>query len=70
VRGSIPLLWTQLPNIKYKPPTKINLDHNSAAAFDKHMQQLAETYKSVIAINLVGVQAGCCAGCCRGACAV
>ena len=21
VRGSIPLMWTQLPNIKYKPPT-------------------------------------------------
>ncbi len=54
VRGSIPLLWTQLPNIKYKPPTKISLDHNSAGAFDKHMLELLEAYKAVIAINLVG----------------
>lgn len=23
VRGSIPLLWTQLPNLKYKPTTVI-----------------------------------------------
>jgi hypothetical protein len=58
VRGSIPLLWTQLPNIKYKPPTKINLDHNSAGAFDKHMQALVENYKEVIAINLVGGKGG------------
>jgi hypothetical protein len=34
VRGSIPLLWTQLPNIKYKPTTVIAPAELSAPVSD------------------------------------
>lgn len=45
VRGSIPLLWSQIPNIKYKPPTRIAPPSASHPAFDHHFKQLLETYQ-------------------------
>lgn len=45
LRGSIPLIWTQLPNIKYKPPTKLLAGGPSAGAFDAHMDALLDKYK-------------------------
>ncbi len=45
VRGSIPLLWTQLPNMKYKPPTRIASRELYAPAFDKHVRAMTEQYK-------------------------
>lgn len=53
VRGSIPLLWSQIPNIKYKPPTLIAPPSASHPAFDHHFKQLLETYQDVVAVNLV-----------------
>eukprot|EP00877_Chromochloris_zofingiensis_P011352 jgi/Chrzof1/6470/Cz18g12080.t1 len=53
VRGSIPLLWTQIPNIKYKPPTKIMEGGDSVKAFDAHADRLLSKYMAVTAINLV-----------------
>ncbi|GIL91240.1 hypothetical protein Vretimale_18840 [Volvox reticuliferus] len=53
VRGSIPLLWTQLPNIKYKPTTVIAAPGQSAAVFDKHIDALKAAYGDVVAINLI-----------------
>ncbi|KXZ54091.1 hypothetical protein GPECTOR_5g196 [Gonium pectorale] len=53
VRGSIPLLWTQLPNIKYKPTTVIAAPGQSAPVFDKHIASLREAYGDVVAINLI-----------------
>ncbi|KAG2437454.1 hypothetical protein HXX76_006104 [Chlamydomonas incerta] len=53
VRGSIPLLWTQLPNIKYKPTTVIAAPGQSAAVFDAHMGSLKAAYGDVVAINLI-----------------
>lgn len=53
VRGSIPLLWTQLPNIKYKPTTVIAPSEQSGPAHDKHFASLVDDYESVVAINLV-----------------
>lgn len=53
VRGSIPVLWTQIPNIKYKPPTKIAPREECTATFNKHMSNLVENYKDVVAVNLV-----------------
>ncbi len=45
LRGSIPLIWTQIPNIKYKPPTKLLQGEATAAAFDAHMDGLLAKYK-------------------------
>uniref|UniRef100_A0A7S0URE1 SAC domain-containing protein n=1 Tax=Polytomella parva TaxID=51329 RepID=A0A7S0URE1_9CHLO len=53
IRGSIPLLWTQLPNIKYKPTTVIAPGGHSSVAFDKHCAQLLERYRAVVAVNLI-----------------
>lgn len=44
-RGSIPLLWTQIPNIKYKPPTKLLEGSATQAAFDAHFDALLDKYK-------------------------
>jgi len=45
IRGSIPLLWSQIPNIKYKPPTRIAPPTDSHPAFDRHFKELLETYQ-------------------------
>lgn len=45
IRGSIPLLWSQIPNIKYKPPTRIAPPSASHPAFDHHFKQLLDTYQ-------------------------
>jgi hypothetical protein len=44
-RGSIPLLWTQLPNIKYKPPTKLLEGSVTSSAFDTHIDAMLKEYK-------------------------
>ncbi|CAD7703814.1 unnamed protein product [Ostreobium quekettii] len=48
IRGSIPLLWTQIPNIKYKPPTEMAGRSAHASVFDQHMSHLLEVYKVII----------------------
>lgn len=53
VRGSIPIQWSQIPNIKYKPPTRVAPPEVFSKAFDKHVANLLDIYKDVDAINLV-----------------
>lgn len=45
LRGSIPLLWSQIPNIKYKPTTRVGPTPASEAAFDKHVNDLLASYQ-------------------------
>lgn len=45
VRGSIPILWSQIPNIKYKPTTRIAPPEVFAKAFDRHVTNLLDIYK-------------------------
>lgn len=52
VRGSIPLLWSQVPELTYKPPTKVAPATASGAAFSKHARSLTERYGDVLALNL------------------
>eukprot|EP00879_Flechtneria_rotunda_P022256 GHRR01023482.1.p1 GENE.GHRR01023482.1~~GHRR01023482.1.p1 ORF type:complete len:442 (+),score=142.53 GHRR01023482.1:302-1627(+) len=52
-RGSIPLLWSQIPNIKYKPPTRLLEGQASSEAFDAHFDALIEAYKGICCVNLV-----------------
>ncbi len=45
IRGSLPILWSQAPNIKYKPPTYIAPEQVSEPAFTTHVTRLLEDYK-------------------------
>lgn len=45
LRGSIPLLWSQLPNIRYKPTTRLAPPAAYTPAFDRHFTSLVEDYK-------------------------
>ena len=45
IRGSIPLLWSQVPNVKYKPPTKVSPTADTEPAFDAHISDLLQAYK-------------------------
>ena len=53
VRGSIPLIWNQYPNIKYKPRPQLSLAHNQQEVFQKHIEQLLSVYGRVSMINLI-----------------
>ena len=46
VRGSIPLLWSQIPNIKYKPTTLLAPAGENDAPFDRHVRELIEKYQA------------------------
>ena len=46
VRGSIPLLWSQVPNIKYKPTTSVAPPSSYEPAFDRHARHLLDTYQA------------------------
>ena len=48
IRGSIPLLWSQIPNIKYKPPTRIAPPSAYQPAFDRHFKSLLEAYQVTV----------------------
>lgn len=45
VRGSIPLLWSQIPNIKYKPTTHIAPPSSYEPVFDRHIADLIDQYQ-------------------------
>lgn len=51
IRGSIPLVWTQKPNLAWSPPVKIDLSMQDPSV--KHMHEMAQLYKNVTYINLV-----------------
>jgi len=52
LRGSIPLMWSQTPNLKYKIPIAIGPSGRSEAALKSHIMSLTKSYGKVTAINL------------------
>ncbi|XP_037554707.1 phosphatidylinositol-3-phosphatase SAC1-like isoform X2 [Dermacentor silvarum] len=52
-RGSIPLFWTQLPNLRYKPPPTLTSGLNHLEAFQKHFDNQIYTYGNQVIINLI-----------------
>ncbi|XP_071957671.1 phosphatidylinositol-3-phosphatase SAC1-like [Antedon mediterranea] len=52
-RGSIPLFWTQRPNIKYKPTPQISKSQNHLDAFHRHIDSLVVSYGMHVLINLI-----------------
>ncbi|XP_074644697.1 phosphatidylinositol-3-phosphatase SAC1-like [Tubulanus polymorphus] len=52
-RGSIPLFWSQKPNIKYKPVPVINNSLSHMDAFQNHFMSQVYNYGKQICINLI-----------------
>ena len=54
IRGSIPLLWSQSPNLTFNPNIKINSNFTSqVSTFRKHLTILNDDYNKTIFINLI-----------------
>ena len=51
-RGSVPLLWSQAPNLRYKPRPVLSPD-NQAVGFSKHFAEQISTYNQQHVINLL-----------------
>lgn len=52
-RGSIPLFWNQLPNLRYKPKPRININENHPEAFSRHFDSQIFNYGKQVLINLI-----------------
>ena len=54
VRGSIPLLWTQEPNLQLNPKIqpKMNFDEN-VEVYKAHIDEMLNVYESVMLVNLI-----------------
>lgn len=56
IRGSIPLHWSQYPDLRYKPPPTINHDLPNSEHFYGHLKSvLSDTamYESLVMLNLI-----------------
>lgn len=51
VRGSVPLLWTQKPNLAWSPPIVINKENLEPSY--KHISEISQIYKSITYVNLI-----------------
>ncbi|KAI9096971.1 SacI homology domain-containing protein [Phlyctochytrium arcticum] len=52
-RGSIPLYWRQVANIRYQPKLVIDPNPQTAASFRKHFEDQIKRYGGNIAVNLI-----------------
>ncbi|GLH12929.1 Phosphatidylinositide phosphatase SAC1 [Gryllus bimaculatus] len=52
-RGSIPLFWNQLPNLRYKPKPRVNVNENHTEAFSRHFDTQIFNYGKQVIINLI-----------------
>lgn len=55
IRGSIPLFWTQNPDLRYKPPPTISeiSSDEQLAACQKHLEAVAASYGKQVMLNLI-----------------
>ena len=54
IRGSIPLFWSQFPNLKYKPPpVPTSTGQEQVAVLKVHLEHVIQTYGSVVLVNLI-----------------
>lgn len=51
MRGSIPLHWEQVADLTYKP--KMKYLGEGKPPLEKHFRQVAESYGSVVAVDLI-----------------
>ena len=54
IRGSIPLIWTQTPTLKYNPKVAVNGDRNSVnKTATTHLQRISDEYEKVVCVSLI-----------------
>ena len=54
IRGSIPLIWNQLPNLQLNPPINTLNDFSAHSnAFNRHITQIVNSYERVTLVNLI-----------------
>ena len=53
LRGSIPLHWTQYPDLRYKPPPTVNHDLPNEDSFIGHFRSILPNYETLVMINLI-----------------
>ncbi len=54
IRGSIPLFWTQMPNLQLNPSILFNNEsRENYTAFEKHTQSITKDYGKIVYINLI-----------------
>lgn len=54
LRGSIPLFWSQKPNLKYNPPIVVSPEEaESLEAGRKHFAELTQSYGKIKVVNLI-----------------
>uniref|UniRef100_A0A8C6L3G4 SAC1 like phosphatidylinositide phosphatase b n=1 Tax=Nothobranchius furzeri TaxID=105023 RepID=A0A8C6L3G4_NOTFU len=52
-RGSIPVFWSQRPNLKYKPKPQISKMANHLDGFQRHFDSQAVLYGRQVVLNLI-----------------
>lgn len=54
IRGSIPLFWTQLPDLKLNPKINFDSEHrDNYQCFEKHTNSITTDYGKIVYINLI-----------------
>lgn len=54
LRGSIPIFWTQMPNLQLNPTILFDSDNReNYSAFEKHTNTITKDYGKVVFINLI-----------------
>lgn len=58
IRGSIPLKWSQYPNLRYKPSFKLNQSSPQIEPFGEHIRTITRLYGDICMVNLIGGNGG------------
>ena len=58
VRGSIPCVWEQKPNVKYEPPIVLSDSKRSQQAAKKHFEEQLLLYKRQAVVSLIKEKGG------------
>lgn len=58
IRGSIPLYWSQYPDLKYKPKLALDMSKEHITAASKHVDAIAKLYGRQIMVNLIDHRGG------------
>lgn len=53
IRGSIPMFWQQIPNLKYKPRPTIYSEKDHLQAYQLHTDNLIMHYGKIVMVNLI-----------------
>ena len=56
IRGSIPLVWQQYPNLRYKPQPVIVSNQVQQEVITKHIESLLMAYGKTVLVNLIDLK--------------